>query len=81
MLDNYKTLKLIQNNPSFTGIPFGIHGRGHANRVLLFSSLLANIVDERVDTQAITIAALLHDCGRQNNGSETTTISGFPAKN
>lgn len=64
------TIDTIMSNPPFTEIQYGIHGRGHANRVLLFSNLLANLVEEKVDTQAITIAALLHDCGRQNNGSD-----------
>ena len=70
MLTNHQTLYLILNNPPFTDIPFGIHGRAHANRVLLFANLLSNMVSEKVDTQAIMIAALLHDCGRVNNGSD-----------
>lgn len=70
-MDNkQKTLELLLNNPPFTEIPFGIHGRAHATRVLLFSNLLSNLVSEKVDSQAIMIAALLHDCGRQNNGTD-----------
>lgn len=70
MLTNHQVLYLIINNPPFTEMPFGIHGRAHANRVLLFANLLSNIVSEKVDTRAIMIAALLHDCGRINNGSD-----------
>jgi HD superfamily phosphodiesterase len=65
-----KIIDLVLNNPPFIEMPFGIHGRAHANRVLLFSNLLVNLVKEEVDVEAVSIAALLHDCGRQNNGHD-----------
>jgi HD superfamily phosphodiesterase len=68
--NNSEILQLILNNPPFTNIEFGIHGRAHASRVLLFANLLSNIIPDRVDTWVITIASLLHDCGRVNNGHD-----------
>ncbi len=50
----------------------GIHGRAHANKTLLFSNCLANLVSQGkdIDIDAINISALLHDCGRKNNGKD-----------
>jgi len=62
----------VVNNPPFTEIRFGIHGRAHASRVLLFSNLLTNSLNNResLDLTAISISALLHDCGRVSDGSD-----------
>lgn len=69
-MDNNQVIELILTNPPFTKLSFGIHGRAHANRVLLLANLLSNMVNEKVDVRVITIAGLLHDCGRVNNGSD-----------
>jgi len=65
-------IKLVINNKPFTEIRFGIHGRAHASRVLLFSNLLANTLNynTKLDLTAISISALLHDCGRLSDGSD-----------
>jgi len=70
MQKNSEIINLVLNNPPFTEIQFGIHGRAHATRVLLFSNLLTNLIEQKVDITAISISALLHDCGRKNNGSD-----------
>lgn len=68
-------VKLIQNKPPFMTSRYGIHGRAHANRVLLFANLISVLAQERLneplDLKAITIAALLHDCGRSSDGSDS----------
>jgi HD superfamily phosphodiesterase len=65
-------LKLITSRRPFTEMPFGIHGRAHACRVLLFANMIANLREDRakLDITAITISALLHDCGRCNDGKD-----------
>lgn len=69
-MGNLKLIELIMGDQLYMQMPIGIHGRLHANKVLLFSNLLSNLVEEKVDTKAIIISALLHDCGRQNNGHD-----------
>ena len=64
---------LIENNPPFNRLQPGIHGAGHARRVLLFSQLIAALIEKEPDTpqpdrRLLLIASLLHDCGRTNNG-------------
>ncbi|HDP95619.1 MAG TPA: HD domain-containing protein [Candidatus Aminicenantes bacterium] len=63
----------IENNHPFNRLEPGIHGAGHARRVLLFSQLIAALIEEApdavpVDRPLLLIASLLHDCGRRNNG-------------
>jgi len=67
-MQNKEIIDLILNNPPYLELRPGIHASAHANRVLLFSNLLINLVDQKVDVIAISISSLLHDCGRQNDG-------------
>jgi len=59
-------IKTITSAELYKNIGFGKHGRAHAERVLLFANMLASMVeaDKNVilDVQALSIAALLHDC-------------------
>ncbi len=72
-LTTWETIKLVQNDPLYVKIRFGKHGRAHAERVLLFSNMLASMVqaDKEVilDMQALVIAALLHDCKKVEESS------------
>lgn len=66
-------LVLIENHHPFARLEPGIHGSGHARRVLLFSQLIASMIEAApdavpVDRRLLLIASLLHDCGRKNNG-------------
>lgn len=66
-------LVMIENHPPFTRLEPGVHGSGHARRVLLFSQLIASLIEAAsdaapVDRRLLLIASLLHDCGRRNNG-------------
>lgn len=58
-------ISLIKNNEPFVNLPPGIHGKGHAERVLDFALKLSGFFE--VDKKVIVIAALLHDCGRVND--------------
>ena len=58
-------ISLIKNNEPFINLPPGIHGKGHAERVLDFALRLSEFFD--VDKKVIVLAALLHDCGRVND--------------
>ncbi|MEM4263765.1 MAG: HD domain-containing protein, partial [Candidatus Woesearchaeota archaeon] len=64
--------RLTISKKPFIDLPFGIHGRAHANRVLLFANTLLNLRQDRekLDITAIIIAALLHDCGRVSNDKD-----------
>lgn len=66
-------IALIRAKPPFTRLGNGIHGHGHARRVLLFSQLIAAILENqprcrKIDYGLLIVAALLHDCGRINDG-------------
>lgn len=55
-------ISLIENNEPFLGLKEGVHGKGHARRVLDFALKLSEFFD--VDKKIIVLSALLHDCGR-----------------
>ncbi|MBU0461254.1 MAG: HD domain-containing protein [Nanoarchaeota archaeon] len=65
-------LTLILNNKPFTEMSFGIHGRPHACKVLLLANMLTNLMKnrEKINLTAVTISALLHDCGRSSDGND-----------
>lgn len=50
---------------------YGIHGRRHISRSIIFSEFIARFfseIDEDVDLTAIRYAVAFHDSGRQRNG-------------
>ena len=63
----------ITSDPLYKNIRSGKHGRSHAERVLLFANMLASMIqsdkDIVLDMQALTIAALLHDCKKIKDSS------------
>jgi hypothetical protein len=66
-------IQTIESNPPFNRLRPGVHGSTHARRVLLFSHLIAASIrgqwgTDPVNERLLTIAALLHDCGRENDG-------------
>lgn len=67
-------INIIQDNPPFREMLYGIHGRKHANNVLFFANMLATIIQEKggdeIDFKSLTIAALLHDCGRVSDSDD-----------
>lgn len=69
-----ETIKAVQNDQLYIGIRFGKHGRAHAERVLLFANMLAAMVqvnqETTLDIQAVSVAALLHDCARVRDGHD-----------
>jgi putative nucleotidyltransferase with HDIG domain len=58
-------ISLIKENEPFISLPSGVHGKGHAERVLDFALKLSEYFE--VDKKVIVIAALLHDVGRVND--------------
>jgi len=74
-------IKTITGDPLYTNIRFGKHGRPHAERVLLFANILASMIqsDKNIvlDMQALTIAALLHDCKKVEESSASDPNHGI----
>jgi putative nucleotidyltransferase with HDIG domain len=61
----------IEHFEKYENIHYGIHGKSHATRVLLFANMLANMCrDKNPNLKVITVAALLHDIGRENDGKD-----------
>ncbi|MFA5259034.1 MAG: HD domain-containing protein [Candidatus Pacearchaeota archaeon] len=71
-LNDLEILNLILKSKQFLNMPFGIHGRAHACRVFVFANTLSNLIKDKskIDTTAIIISSLLHDCGRSNDGKD-----------
>ncbi|MFH1064925.1 MAG: HD domain-containing protein [Nanoarchaeota archaeon] len=69
---NIDILNVLLNSKQFLDMPFGIHGRAHACRVLVLANTLSNLIDgkQTIDKTSILIASLLHDCGRSNDGKD-----------
>jgi HD superfamily phosphodiesterase len=65
-------LNLLLKSEEFLGMPFGIHGRIHANRVFVLANTLSGIIDKKnkLDMKTVIISSLLHDCGRENDGHD-----------
>ena len=67
-------IELLETQSPFTRLPPGIHGQAHAYRVLLFTQCLCNMFPvnsrNRPDSNLLILAALLHDCGRLNDGRD-----------
>jgi len=63
---------LILENKPFIKLPPGIHGKIHAYKVFLLANTIANLHHQRkkLDLIAITISALLHDCGRDDDNKD-----------
>lgn len=68
----FEVLNLVLKSKQFLNMPFGIHGRIHANKVFVLANTLSNLVrkNKEIDRIAITISSLLHDCGRKNDGKD-----------
>jgi len=71
-LKEFEILNILLNSKQFLNMPFGIHGRIHANKVFVLANTLSNLVkkDKEIDIIAIIISSLLHDCGRENDGKD-----------
>jgi len=70
-ISELEILNLVLNSHQFLSMPFGIHGRIHANKVFVLANTLLNLVkDKNIDKKAIIISSLLHDCGRKNDGKD-----------
>ncbi|MCK4670260.1 MAG: HD domain-containing protein [Nanoarchaeota archaeon] len=61
-------IQIIKQKPPYSNLSSYIHGKSHAERVLLFATKLAEKLNEKIDMKAVTIAALLHDVGRVDDG-------------
>jgi hypothetical protein len=65
-LDGY-----IPSREWFLADPFGVHGVGHAARVLVWANAIANSLNRdghRVDLPVVRWAAVLHDTRRESDG-------------
>lgn len=62
---------LIVQDVLFRNMTSAIHGVAHAERVWLLANLLANFyADSKPDLTIVTLCALLHDCGRREDGRD-----------